>query len=139
MDNRVISIQSQGRKAFDLAIQLMFDNAPGGKATHYFEHPIAGFILLWHEDSFYLKDHGNGQHSDKQKANKLPYGMDWKASADLAWNWLQEQSDDKYKDFIDHDGDNDKGFRIYNEAWGHVADSHYGILAVYPIWAWYGK
>lgn len=43
MDNREISIKSKGRSAFDLAFQLMFDNAAGGKATHYQEVHGKGF------------------------------------------------------------------------------------------------
>lgn len=124
MNNRKIFIQSEGKKAFDLAFQLIFDNAPGGKATHYLDHPEKGFILLWHEDIGALK---------------LPFPMGWEDSANMAWGWLQNQPDKAYKDFCDHDGDNEKGFRVYNEDWGHVANSHYAFAAVLPIWAWYGK
>lgn len=128
MDNRHISVQSEGRKSFDLAFQLLFENAPGGKATHYLEHSEKGLIFLWHEDK--IKD---------QSASKLPYAMDWKAAADLAWGWLQERRHEEYREDLDHDGSNGKGFRVYNEDWGHVAGSFYGILAVLPVWAWYGK
>lgn len=134
MDNRVIDIRSEGRRALDLAFELMWDNAPGGKATHYFDHPLMGLIFLWNEDSFVVE--GNPY---KVTANKLPYAMDWKAAADLAWGWLGEQPNEKYGDFLDHDGSNGRGFRVYNESWTHVAGSHYGILAVLPMWAWYGK
>lgn len=130
MDNGVIDIRSEGRKCFDLAFQLFFDDH--SKATHYFDHPEKGLIFLWHEDSFNV----NGQ---SVKANKLPYTMDWRAAADLAWGWLQEQKDDRYQEYIDHDGSMGRGFRVYNESWTHVAGSFYGILAVLPIWAWYGK
>jgi len=132
MDNRIIDIRSEGRKAFDLAFQLMWDNAPGAKASHYLEHPEKGLIFLWNEDTFSIKD-------KKVTANKLPYAMDWKSAADLAWGWLGEQPDEKYQEYCDHDGSNGHGFRVYNEAWTHVAGSFYGILAVLPLWAWYGK
>lgn len=124
MDNRHISVQSEGRKSFDLAFQLIFEGAPGGKATHYLEDSDKGLVFLWHEE---------------KGASKLPYAMDWKASADLAWGWLQERRHEEYREVLDHDGSNGKGFRVYNEDWGHVAGSFYGILAVLPVWAWYGK
>lgn len=156
MDNRIISIQSEGRAAFDLAVQLLFDNCPGKKATHYYEHPTAGFILLWHEDTFEsavkgesakTKDGFPGVHLADCKcsyclrvpANKLPYPMAWKEAADLAWGWLLNQPKEKYQEYLDHDGSNGKGFRVYNEDWGHVAKSHYAFLGVLPVWAWYGK
>lgn len=126
MDNRHISVQSEGRVAFDLAFQLLFDNAPGRKATHYFEHPENGFLLFWNEDV-------------ALKGNKLPYPMAWKEAADLAWGWLQNQPTEKYKEYLDHDGSNGKGFLVYNEYWGHVAGSRYAFLGVKPVWAWYGK
>jgi hypothetical protein len=138
MDNRKISIQSEGRAAFDLAIQLMFDGRCH-KATHYFEHPTKGFILLWHEDSFNLQEEGALPAILCQKANKLPYAMDEKAAADLAWGWLSERKVSEYQEWCDHDGSDGHGFRVYNEDWNKVAGSHYGILGVIPVWAWYGK
>ena len=128
MDNRLISVQSEGRKSFDLAFQLLFEVSPSRKATHYFEHPEKGLCFLWHED-----------RNAALIATKLPYAMDWKAAADVAWGWLQEREDKEYRDYIDHDGSMGRGFRVYNESWAHVADSVYGILAVQPVWAWYGK
>jgi hypothetical protein len=126
MDNRHISVQSQGREAFNLAFQLLFDNAAGKKATHYFEDPDKGLVLLWFED---------------KSRNSIPLltPLSWKEAADLAWSWLSNQPTEKYREYLDHDGSNGKGFRVYNEDWGHVAGSHYGILAVLPVWAWYGK
>lgn len=136
MDNRHISVQSEGRDAFDLAFQLLFDNCPNKKATHYLEHPTAGFILFWHEDDVHYKIDGA---YITLSANKLPYPMGWKESADLAWGWLLNQPLEKYQDDLDHDGSNNKGFLVYNEYWGHVAESHYAFLGVKPVWAWYGK
>lgn len=126
MDNRHISVQSEGRKAFDLAFQLLFDNAAGGKATHYFEDKDKGLVLCWYEDA-------------SKKTVKLPSALTWRGAADLAWNWLEEQDEKQYRERLDHDGSNGKGFKVYNEDWGHVAGSSYAILAVLPVWAWYGK
>jgi hypothetical protein len=126
MDNRHISVQSEGRSAFDLAFQLLFEGAPGHKATHYFEDPQKGLVFLWHND-------------EAKKAIPLLTPLEWKGAADLAWTWLSNQPKEKYQEYLDHDGSNGKGFRVYNESWGHVAGSHYAICGVIPIWAWYGK
>src|ERR1700690_3444552 len=70
---------------------------------------------------------------------RLPFAMDCKAAIEMVWSWLLEQPEEKYQDYMDHDGSNGKGFKIYNEYWGHVGSSHYAICAVLPIWSWYGK
>lgn len=132
MDNRKISIQSCGRKDFDLSFELVFNGAPGRRATHYLDHPEKGFVLLWSEANLSVC----GQ---VKPALALPFKMAWKECADMAWGWLSEQPEERYEDYLDHDGSNGKGFRIYNEDWAGVAGSNYGILAVQPIWTWYGK
>lgn len=66
----------------------------------------------------------------------LPFKMDAEGAADFARRWLAEAD---YGNQPDHDGDNEKGWRLYNEAWGHV-DSHWGaFVAVAPEWAMHGK
>lgn len=136
MDNRIISVQAVGREQFDLAFQLMFTTEwKEQKATDYFEHPEKGLIFFWHADNFCLTK-GSWE---KSPTIKLLTPMDWKRAADLAWDWLQGKDDKEYQGWSDHDGSNGKGFRIYNEDWGHVGGSHYAICAVLPIWAWYGK
>lgn len=39
----------------------------------------------------------------------------------------------------DHDGDNSKGFRVFNEAWGHVEGESYAICGIEPAWLMHGK
>ncbi len=40
----------------------------------------------------------------------------------------------------DHDGSNEKGFRVYNEEWGHVATFRTdAFVAIEPIWLLHGK
>jgi hypothetical protein len=38
----------------------------------------------------------------------------------------------------DHDGDNGPGWRVYTGNWGQVLDSD-TLLAIKPIYLWYGK
>lgn len=39
----------------------------------------------------------------------------------------------------DHDGSNSKGWRIFNEAWGHVEGESYAICGIEPAWLMHGK
>jgi len=50
--------------------------------------------------------------------------------------WLAEQS---YGREPDHDGDNGRGWRVYNEAWTHVAGMWQAFVAIEPEWIMYGK
>lgn len=50
--------------------------------------------------------------------------------------WLETA---QYGPEPDHDGDNDKGFRVYNEAWGHVGGMYQAFVAIEPIWLMAGK
>jgi hypothetical protein len=38
-----------------------------------------------------------------------------------------------------HDGDNEYGWRVFTDDWGHVAGSNKAIVAIQPAWAMYGK
>lgn len=38
-----------------------------------------------------------------------------------------------------HDGDNSKGWRIYNEDWTHVANRWEAFVAIEPVWMLHGK
>lgn len=53
--------------------------------------------------------------------------------------WLHELGREGYGPEPDHDGSNSMGWRIYNEAWGHVDDCPYAICAIEPEWLWHGK
>ncbi len=66
----------------------------------------------------------------------FPFKMDAKGAADFARRWLDEQA---FGDQPDHDGDNSRSWRVYNEGWGHVGGDWAAFLAVEPCWAMYGK
>jgi len=130
MDNKRFLIQCAGRNAFDLAMKVAFiteydDNDPKMKVSHYFEDPEKGLVFLWSEDK-------------SVNSIKLPVDLNWEGAANLAWQWLQNQPNEKYQEDLDHAGSNSKGFRVYNEAWGHIK-SHYAVVGIVPIWAWHGK
>lgn len=62
--------------------------------------------------------------------------VDWEAAAVSVKAWLDATD---YANEPDHDGDNSKGWRIYNEAWGHVGTYRGAICAVEPAWLEHGK
>ena len=142
MDNRQIDVTSQGREALALAMEIIWDNAPGGKATHYrvmnlrrqigdgldeklVEDPdgTPTMILLWHEE-------GN------QESSEMAYPHSREQATGFVRGWLGSV---EYGPEPDHDGSNGKGWRVFNEYWGHVAGYRYAIVAVQPAWAMYGK
>jgi len=42
-------------------------------------------------------------------------------------------------EWLDHDGSNGMGFRLFCERWGYVGECWGAFAALQPIWAWYGK
>ncbi len=61
----------------------------------------------------------------------LPFKMGLTAAVDFAWPWLEQAERGKAPD---HDGDNEKGWRVYNESWAHVAGLWEATVAVEPYW-----
>jgi len=66
----------------------------------------------------------------------FPFKMDAAACAEFASRWLAEAD---YGPEPDHDGSNGRGWRLYNESWGHIDEEYSAIIAVAPNWAWFGK
>jgi hypothetical protein len=54
----------------------------------------------------------------------------------VALNWLSQA---EYGKEPAHDGDNSKGWQVFNGAWGHVFEMWQGICAIRPKWAMHGK
>lgn len=146
MNNRTIDVVSVGDDALALALRLAWANAAGGQATHYKdvrlitkyeyhgtptaahyantseqEGGIATLMLLWH---------------DERQSIALPYPLELDEATAFVLGWLKRAD---YGHQPDHDGDNEKGWRAFNEDWGHVAGHHYAIIAIQPAWAMYGK
>lgn len=66
----------------------------------------------------------------------LPAPMSAEDAVSFVKAWLAATD---YGSEPDHDGDNGKGFRIYNEAWTHVAGLWEAFVAIEPVWMMYGK
>lgn len=127
MDNFQLDVRSCVKRHFEEALQIAFDAAPGQKATHYKITKKHGFILYWG---------GNGA----KDITPFPYEMSCKEAIPFIWGWLQKVDYEDYeKPYDDGDVQNEKGFRIFNEMWGHVDSNSYAFVAIKPAWAWLGK
>lgn len=121
MDNFHIDITSDGPLGPPMKIAFGFYK----KAEGYVITPEKGLVFFNYLDG-----------APKSLAIKLPFKLDAEGAADFARRWLEEQN---YGPEPDHDGDNGKGWRLYNEEWGHVGGWTGSIVAVQPRWAMYGK
>lgn len=121
MDNRRIDISLHGKQSFDLAMQLASISNPKTVGFRIHKNHL---VLYWSEST-------NADYS------KLPYVMNVPQVTEFAWGWLN--SVEPTQEEQDHDGHNGKGFRVFNEAWGHVFGEWQGYIAITPIWAMFGK
>lgn len=123
MDNFHIDITSEGdlRSAMELAFRQ-----PVFRAEGYLIDPDRGLIFFW----------GGFNNHPPDGLIRLPFKLDAIGAADFAERWLAEQD---YGEQPDHDGDNGRGWRLYNDEWGRVGGLTYSFIAVKPEWAMYGK
>ena len=66
----------------------------------------------------------------------FPSPMDALQVEPMVRSWLEQAA---YGPQPDHDGDNREGWRVYNEAWSHVAGLWEAFVAIEPIWLLLGK
>ena len=122
MDNRAIDVTSEGKNDLSLALQLVWRNCAGAAAVWYKIKDNTMF-LYWADPK------------DKD-AVQLAYPHNLEQAVNFIHGWLNAIG---YPPQPDHDGDNGKGWRVFNEAWGHVCNSPYGFVGIQPVWAMYGK
>lgn len=65
--------------------------------------------------------------------------MSGKDVAESVWAWLQTLSRDVFPQEYDHDGGNNRGWKVYTEAWGQISGDTYAFLAIEPHWMVCGK
>lgn len=86
-----------------------------------------GIILYWHHGDY---------------TEKFPAFVPWETFVTC---WLEQAEpnkqflDDFERYYEDGDVSNGKGFRMFNEGWGHVDNDPYAYVAIKPVWMWYGK
>lgn len=132
-DNQVIDICGIGFEPFKKAMSFFFNDTT--KAKCFAVDPAKGLILYWAVTSR-LEHREEDKTSGGKPIMLLPYEMTFEPAVNFVWGWLQTAA---YGSQPDHDGDNGKGWRVYNEAWTHVDDRWEALVAIQPIWAMYGK
>lgn len=127
MDNFKFDITSD--RDLEAILKLALKGAPGGKVVAYRveqqEKEPTRLVLCWHESA---------RDSIPLLAPVTVEGL-----FPLVIAWLDNHDYFKKTRGPDHDGDNGRGFRVYNESWGRVGGDSYAFAAVEPEWAWYGK
>ncbi len=119
MDNFRIDVTCEGDEALRAVMTIAFTQHRS--AVGWRLDPEYGMILYW---------------TDHKGTNALPFPHDAEATFHMVKKWLETQD---YGREPGHDGSNGKGFRVYNEAWGHIGSEWQAFLAIKPEWAWYGK
>lgn len=137
-DNLHIDVRAKTRETFDLAIQIAMEFEPAVEA--YTIDKKKGLVLLWCAEEY---------SGGRKLGHPFPTRLDAKGAADMAWTWLQKEWEKDPKDRVafdpggkpyeDGEVDNDNGFRVYNEEWGHVGDHTYSVCAIQPASIWIGK
>lgn len=74
--------------------------------------------------------------ADEPFISPFPVKVNSDAAAEITKSWLAEQDYGKCPNI---DGSVKKGFRVYNEAWGHAGGTYQGFVAIKPAWTMYGK
>ena len=130
-DSFEINVCSESREHFDEVMRIVLHEPhvdprySDPEVEGYVLDPEKGMILLWSLDK------------DRQDQVKLPYKMDYEAACDFVWHWLESFDYSKIKR-EDHDGDDEKGWRVYTiNDWGEF--QYCAIVAIKPEWMVYSK
>lgn len=115
MDNKRIDVTSEGPVDFETVFSL-------------FDNKTVAYTSTFNRLTFYWVEAKN--------TLKLPYPMLPAEAAKFAYNWLKHS---EYGPKPDIDGSCKHGWRIFNEAWGHVGGHSEAFIAIEPAWAMYGK
>lgn len=121
-DNYAFDISAEGRTTFDLAMKIAF--GCHSKAVAY--EVVDGTMILYWAFPHYSKT-----------VQKFPYEMKLEDASNFVWGWVQEAKHIGREP--DHDGDNSEGFRVFNQAWGHVNNSWEAFVGIQQVWMMYGK
>jgi len=129
MDNRVFNVNGKGLEMLARVMALAFDQNGTAGAVAYRIDPKFGIIWEWSVS--------NGSQlvpAELTAAEAASITIRWLSSPDA---WKIELSD--WDEDEDHDGSNEKGWRVFVGDWGHVGDSRYVLCAVTPAYLWMGK
>ena len=92
--------------------------------------PCHGYTV--NDNKLVLFRYGNGED-----IIKFPTPLSVDATANMTFEWVRSTA---YPREPDHDGDNEKGWLIWNDSWGQIEGFGYSsFLAIAPMWIMYGK
>jgi len=134
MDNRIFNVNGRSKAQLLNTIQLALSQ------TSYNANPtIIGWVID-KSKGFILLDY----MSDYTKGTKFPVPVTAETVLPIVWDWLKSEEAEKipmegWDANADHDGDNELGFRVYCEDWGHIGEYRNAIVAIKPAYCWYGK
>ena len=74
--------------------------------------------------------------AEHESATKLPAPLGGDAVETFVRSWLESVD---YGQRPDIDGSTARGWRIYNEYWGHIDHQWQAFVAIEPTWLEYGK
>lgn len=118
MDNRQISITSQGDEHFKTALSLFcHEKVVGYRIT---ADPVE-LVLYWAESN---------------KCTPFAYDFTRQEAADFALGWLRRAD---YGAEPDIDGSCKKGWTMFCGAWGRIDGEWEAFVKITPAWAMYGK
>lgn len=133
MDNFRFDVTSAGTEALEKALRFVLESN-GWTCTTGFAvkmRPDTGFtgnpttqaclILYW---------------TDSPNATKLPFAMNHEETITFVKGWMRTVP---YPEEPDIDGSVKRGWRVYNEEWGHVNNEYEAYIAIEPTWALFGK
>ena len=124
-DNLYFFVRAREKETLKKAVELFYTQ--GKKVVSYKDHSDYGLICYWGYEGVLF-----------------PVELSSDIIVEIIWEWLRKARYDGYKLSehginLVHDGENVKGWEIYNEHWNKVGGESDVLFAVRPAWIWLGK
>jgi hypothetical protein len=144
MDNKIFNVNGKTKEQLSIAVKLLLLNEYGQtqKVTGWYYSKEKGLVLTW-----LIKDGYKATPFTDRMGKQTE--IDDNELIDILWRWLDTEEAKNvecggWDADSDHDGDNELGWRLYVDEWGHVQETahsidHYSIAAFKPAYLWYGK
>ena len=126
--NRQFNVNGREDEQLLTALKLVFSQA-GWKGAKAFYNSPKGLVFQWHQSG-----EGVSFPTPLNADEVFPMVKAWLKSKEAAAIKL-----DDWDENSDHDGHNEKGWRIFCEDWGYVGNDHYAFCCISPAYIWYGK
>lgn len=129
MDNRIFNVNGTGLLKLTKTLELAFG----------IDKSIVGYRV--NEKGIILYSYDTSSKQKPMVRFLTPHTIE--QAAKVAWDWLlsgeaKKISCEGWDANADHDGSNERGFRVYTEDWGMV-DGDHDTYIIIPAYCWYGK